>query len=83
VEATASDWTLGGFVRTGNFIPQVWRVRAVEQAFDDSITVHDLNIADGSGTLDVNFDGLKRMVVFVIGQTRFTSLPASFRVEVK
>lgn len=82
VEASDSGWTSGGFVRIHNRVPQVWRVRAVEQNQDDSIQVLDLNITNGVGKLDVDFSKLKRLVVFVIGQTRYTSIPASYRVEV-
>jgi len=77
-----NDWTSGGFIRIHNRVPQIWSVRAVEQRKDGSILVHDLDIANGAGKLDINFDDLERLVVFVIGQTRYTTIPASYRVEV-
>jgi len=82
VEAGGKDWTSGGFVPIHNRVPQVWGVRAVEQNRDGSIAVHDLEIKNGAGKLDVDFSKLNRLVVFVIGQTRYTTLPASYRVEV-
>jgi hypothetical protein len=83
IEAGQAGWTTDGFVKIHNSIPQVWRVRAVEQRKDGSIVVHDLDIVNGAGQLDVNFDNLERLVVFVIGQTRYTTIPASYQLEVR
>ena len=82
VEAGGKDWTSGGFVPIHNRVPQVWGVRAVEQKADGSIAVHDLEVKNGTGKLEVDFSNLNRLVVFVIGQTHYTTLPASYRVEV-
>jgi hypothetical protein len=82
VEAGGKDWISGGFVPIHNHVPQVWGVRAVEQNKNGSIVVHDLDIKNGTGKLEMDFSDLKRLVVFVIGQTRYTTLPASYRVEV-
>jgi hypothetical protein len=82
VEAGDSGWTADGFVRIHNRVPQIWRVRAVEQNKDGSIIVHDIDIVNGTGKLNVDFSNLNRLIVFVIGQTRFTSIPASYKVEV-
>jgi hypothetical protein len=82
VESGGKDWSSGGFVPIHNRVPQVWGVRAVEQKTDGSIVVHDLEIKNGTGKLAVDFNNLNRLVVFVIGQTRYTTLPASYRVEV-
>ena len=81
-ESGNKDWTSGGFVRIHNRVPQVWSVRGVEQNKDGSIVVHDLDIKNGAGKLEIDFSNLNRLVVFVIGQTRYTTLPASNRVEV-
>jgi hypothetical protein len=81
-ESGASGWESDGFVQIHNRVPQVWGVRAVEERTDGSILVHDLDIVNGSGKLNFDFTNLKRLIVFVIGQTRYTSLPASYQVEV-
>jgi len=81
-EAGGNDWVSGGFVRIHNRIPQVWGVRAVEQNKDGSIVVHDLDIRNGAGKLEVDFNNLNRLVVFIIGQTHYTTLPAAYQVEV-
>jgi immune inhibitor A len=82
VELGGSDWVTDGFIRIHNRIPQVWRVRVVEQRKDGSIAVHDLDIVDGTGKITINFDDLERLVVFVFGQTRYTTIPASYSVTV-
>jgi hypothetical protein len=82
VESGGKDWSSGGFLPIHNRVPQVWGVRAVEQKSDGSIAVHDLEIKNGAGKLEVDFGNLNRLVVFVIGQTHYTTLPASYRVEV-
>lgn len=82
-ESGGSDWVANGFVLTHNYIPQIWHVRAVEERADGSILVHDIEIENGSGELSVNFDETERLVVFVIGQTRHTDIPASYRVDVR
>ncbi|MEW5941423.1 MAG: hypothetical protein AB1750_17295 [Chloroflexota bacterium] len=81
-ESGEAGWTTEGFIRIHNRVPQVWRVRAVEERTDGSIVVHDLDIVNGSGKLNFDFSALKRLIVFVIGQTRYTGLPASYQVEV-
>ncbi|HSQ39326.1 MAG TPA: hypothetical protein VLM78_04130 [Anaerolineales bacterium] len=83
VESGGNDWVTDGFVRVHNRIPQVWRVRAIEQRKDGSIVVHDLDIVKGTGKLAINFNDFERLVVFVIGQTRYTTIPASYSVEIK
>jgi len=81
-ESGDKDWTSVGFVRIHNRIPQVWSVRGVEQNKDGSIVVHDLDIKNGTGKLEIDFSKLNRLVVFIIGETRYTTLPASYQVEV-
>ncbi|MBE0683907.1 MAG: immune inhibitor A [Anaerolineales bacterium] len=81
-ETADGQWSPEGFILIHNRIPQVWSVRAVEQNEDGSILVRELEVTDGIGTLNVDFDDLKRIVVFVIGQTRYTTIPASYRIVV-
>lgn len=83
LEADESGWTSGGFIRSHNYVPQVWRVRVVAQRQDGSILVHDVAIAEGAGRLAIDFRELRRLVVFVIGQTRYTDIPASYRITVE
>jgi len=82
VEGAANDWVANGFVRSHNYVPQIWQVRAIELHTDGTITIHDLEIKNGAGRLNINFGGLKKLIVFVFGQTRFTNIPASYQVQV-
>ncbi|MBV6396636.1 MAG: hypothetical protein HFACDABA_02236 [Anaerolineales bacterium] len=82
VESGGAGWTPGGFILSHNRVPQTWRVRAVEERRDGSIVIHDIEVVNGTGNLSIDFSNLKRLVVFVIGQTRYTTLPAAYQVEV-
>jgi len=82
-ESSVDAWTADGFVLTHNYIPQVWHVRAVEEHVDGTVTVHDVEVTDGAGAVQVDFTDTNRIVIFVIGQTRYTTLPASYQVEIK
>jgi immune inhibitor A len=81
-ESGNAGWTPEGFILSHNHVPQIWRVRAVEQRADNTIIVHDIDIVNGIGQLDIDLKGTKRLVIFVIGQTRYTTIPASYRIEV-
>jgi hypothetical protein len=82
-ESNDDAWKSSGFIHIHNRVPQVWGVRAVEQGKDDSIVVHDLEIVNGVAQLDVNLGSLKRLVVFVVGQTRHTTIPAAYQMETR
>ncbi len=81
-EAEGRDWIADGFIAIHNHVPQVWAVRAVEQKMDGSIRVHDLDIKKGIGELDIDFSDVRRLVVFIIGQTHYTTLPAAYQVSI-
>lgn len=53
-ETADGQWSPEGFIRIHNRIPQVWSVRAVEQNEDGSILVRELEVTDGTGTLNVD-----------------------------
>lgn len=80
-ETGDNSWESAGFIRAHNHVPQVWSVRAVEQGGDDAVVIHDLDVIDGTAKLDVDLGKMKRLVVFVIGQTRYTTVPAAYRLE--
>jgi immune inhibitor A len=82
IEMERNEWIADGFITIHNHVPQTWGVRAVEQKMDGSILVHDLDIRNGTARLDVDFSNLNRLVVFIIGQTRYTTLPASYQISV-
>ncbi len=63
-------------------MPQVWRLRVALLDQAGQITVSDVALNDGSASFDVDFSKLKAVVLFVIGLTRFTTVPAPYQVEV-
>ncbi len=82
VESGEAGWVSEGFIRSHNYVPQIWRVRAVVQRADETVSAQNLEIAKGTGQLALDLKGAKRLVVFVIGQTRYTTTPASYSLEV-
>jgi immune inhibitor A len=82
VESGNNGWIPDGFILSQNYVPQVWNLRAVEQREDGIIVVHTIDIKNGHGQYKTNLDNVKNLVMFIVGQTRFTTLPASYRVEV-
>ena len=80
-ESGEAGWTAEGFVLTQNRIPQIWRVRAVEQLKSGSLRVNDLEVTGGAAEAIFDLSASDRIVVFVIGQTRYTTIPASYRLE--
>jgi hypothetical protein len=82
-ESGNQGWISEGFILSHNHVPQVWSVRAVEKRVDGTIVVHEIEITDGEGQLKLESVGMQKLVLFVIGQTRYTTMPASYRLEVK
>jgi len=82
VESGNNGWTADGFILSQNYLPQVWNVRTVEQREDGIIVVDTIDIIKGHGQYIMNLNNVQKLVMFIIGQTRFTTLPASYRVEV-
>jgi hypothetical protein len=82
VESGKGEWVAEGFILSHNRVPQVWAVRAAEQRSDGQTVIHDLDLKNGTATLDVDLDQLDSLVIFVIGQTRHTTMPAPYAVKV-
>jgi hypothetical protein len=81
-ETDSNEQASDSFIRIHNYIPQVWNVRVVEQGEGNAIEVHDLEVSNGTAKLEINLSEMKRLVVFIVGQTRYTTLPATYQVEV-
>lgn len=81
-ETNDGEQTSDSFIRVHNHIPQVWGVRVVEQGEDKAIEVHDLEVVNGTAKLDINLSEMKRLVVFIIGQTRYTTFPATYQIDI-
>lgn len=81
-EAGSKDWQTAGFIRAHNRVPQAWSVRAVEQKPDGSINVRAVEVKNGIGSLDLDYDAFAKLYVFVIGQTRHTTIPANYQIDI-
>jgi hypothetical protein len=81
-ETNSNEQASDSFIRIHNYIPQVWNVRVVEQGEGNAIEVHDLEVSNGTAKLEINLSEMKRLVVFIVGQTRYATLPATYQVEV-
>ncbi len=79
-ESGESDWIPEGFVRVVNRLPQRWLVRVA--LVGDPTSIETLEIANGQGSLDVDFDSVDEIIVFVTGQTRFTAEAAPYEIQV-
>lgn len=79
-EGDEGQWIADGFVLIHNRVPQLWRVRLALEGKDGQITIHDLNLVDGSGSLEIDFREVKSVIVFVTALTRQTSETAPYRI---
>ena len=80
VEDGENGWTAEGFVRIHNRVPQRWLVNAA--LLGPTTVVQPLEIVDGVGTLEVDLSAVDAVVLFITGQTRFTTSVAPYRVDV-
>ena len=82
---TASDyWTVAGFVRSTNLVPQQWSVQAVLLAEEgSSVTPMSLDTTDTAvtGTLQVSTDEIKRLILVIAPMTSTQGQPAPVTIE--
>lgn len=83
VEDGEQDWIAEGFVRSHNRVPQIWTVRVVEFRRDGEIEIYDLEIIDGIASHSIDFEEIEMLLVFVIAQTRFTTMAAPYYIIVE
>lgn len=80
-EQDDSGWTVDGFVRSSNDVPQSYVVQLVE--YGPHVTVRRLSL-DAENKTEVELgEGTRRAVLVVSGATRWTSEPAPYRVEIR
>jgi immune inhibitor A len=80
-EQDDSGWTVDGFVRSSNDVPQSYVVQLVE--YGPHVTVRRLSL-DAENKTEVELgEGTRRAVLIVSGATRWTSEPAPYRVEIR
>jgi hypothetical protein len=81
-EAGDGGWVASGFVRIQNFLPQTYRLNLIRKG--DTVTVTPVTL-DANNAVDIPISlGFGESVTLIVtGTTRFTSIPAAYRVEVK
>ena len=80
-EAGSSPWTVDGFVRSSNDVPQSYIVQLVE--YGSQVTVRRLSL-DAQNKIEVALSaGARRAVLIVSGATQWTSEAAPYRVRVE
>ena len=80
-EQEDSGWTVNGFVRSSNDIPQSYVVQLVE--YGAQTTVRHLALDDQNKVETELEHDTERAVLVVSGITQWTSQAAPYRVEVK
>ncbi len=76
-----SEWTVDGFVRSSNEVPQEYIVQLVE--YGPQTTIRRLSL-DAENKIEVQLDDqTRRAVLIVSGAARWTSEKAPYRVQIK
>ncbi|MFN8526359.1 MAG: immune inhibitor A [Chloroflexota bacterium] len=77
-----TGWTLSGFIRSDNVIPQRWRVHLVEWLDGDEIAVQQVTVGpDGQGTAALR--DARRAVLVVSGTAPRTLERGGYQVELR
>jgi len=83
---TNQGWTVGGFVRTNNVVPQSYSVQVVEVSGTGDAVVREMSLdRDSKGTMSLCCftEGLDRAVVIVAPMAPLTRNQASYQLRVK
>ena len=76
VETDDVDWQNRGFIRTGQFLPQIWRVNLIHRGSIPRVTNLDLDDRNqGKWTVDLGQEG---GIMVITAQTPFVSEPADY-----
>jgi immune inhibitor A len=79
----AKSWDALGFVQTNNRVPQRYVVRLIEQGTETRVRTISLDETQAATfTIDGLDDTVKRYTLAVSGVADYTTLPASFQIEV-
>jgi hypothetical protein len=81
-EAGDGGWVASGFVRIQNFLPQTYRLNLIRKGDTVTVTPVTLN-ANNAVDIPISLGFGESVTLIVTGTTRFTSIPAAYRVEVK
>ncbi|UCG22820.1 MAG: immune inhibitor A [Chloroflexota bacterium] len=76
VEAESAGWRASGFIRTGQFLPQIWRVNLIQHGPIPRVANLVLNERNqGKWAVDMGQEG---GVLVITAQTPFVSKPANY-----
>ncbi|MDO8749905.1 MAG: immune inhibitor A [Dehalococcoidia bacterium] len=76
-------WDARGFIQTNNRVPQSYVVRLIEQGAETRVRTISLDENQAATfTIDGLGDRVKRAILVVAGVADYTTLPASFQLEV-
>ena len=81
-EADDGGWEAAGFARVENVLPQTYRLSLIIKG--DTTTVTNIELNDDQ-TIDIplSLNNGEEATLIVTGTTRFTIIPAPYRIEVK
>jgi hypothetical protein len=81
-EADDGGWEAAGFVRVENVLPQTYRLALITKGDTTTVTQIPLN-ADQTAEIPLSLNSGEEAVLVVTGTTRFTRLPAAYKIEIK
>ena len=81
-EADDGGWEAAGFVRVENVLPQTYRLSLIIKGDTTTVTNIELN-DDQTVDIPLSLNNGQEATLIVTGTTRFTIIPAPYRIEVK
>ena len=81
-EADDGGWDAKGFARVDNVLPQTYRLSLILEGDTTTVTNIQLN-ADNTVAIPLSLKRGDEAILIVTGTTRFTTIPASYQIEVK
>ena len=87
-EAASDYWTVAGFVRSTNIVPQQWSVQAVlfdKDGEGNSVTPLSLDTTDTgvTGALQVSTDEIERLILVIAPMTSTQGQPAPATIQAR
>ena len=81
-EANDGGWAAEGFARVDNVLPQTYRLSLILKGDITTVTNIEVN-ADQTVEIPLSLNSGDEAILIVAGTTRFTTIPAAYRIEVK
>lgn len=81
-EADEGGWEAQGFARIDNVLPQTYRLSLILKGETTTVTNIELE-PDQTVEIPLSLEAGEEAVLIVTGTTRFTTIPASYQIEVR